>query len=226
MNLWPLLGGPLVVEGWPLALGRGVGVSLAGIPACLGPGGWGVRILALCGEAFIKNRFLMLFVLTLPVIGLLERRGLREFAQGAVQRLRSPSPGRLLMVYQFLRQATSALGLTSLGGHPQTVRPLVAPMAEAAGEKVAGTLDTEGRQRLHAMAAATDNVALFFGEDLFLAFGAVLLIQGVLKDHGILREPLHIALWGLPTAFCAFGLHAWRLHRLDIRLKGLKGERP
>lgn len=215
MNLWPLLGVAVVVAGFALRLRPVLVVVLAGITAGLGAGLSVVRILELFGEAFLKNRFLMLFVLTLPVIGLLERRGLREFAQGAVQRLRSPSPGRLLMVYQFLRQATSALGLTSLGGHPQTVRPLVAPMAEAAGEKVAGTLDTEGRQRLHAMAAATDNVALFFGEDLFLAFGAILLIQGVLAEGGHRLEPLRIALWGIPTALAAFGIHAWRLHRLD-----------
>ncbi|MNT98918.1 hypothetical protein D3C72_2416260 [compost metagenome] len=28
-------------------------------------------------------------------------------------------------------------------------------------------------------------------------------------------EPLHIAVWGIPTAICAFLIHAVRLKRLD-----------
>jgi len=31
-------------------------------------------------------------------------------------------------------------------------------------------------------------------------------------------EPLHIALWGIPTAILAFAIHAWRLHRFDKRM--------
>jgi uncharacterized membrane protein len=219
MNLWPLLGVLVIVVGFALRLRPVPVVVAAGLTAGLAAGLPFLRILELFGEAFLKNRFLLLFVLTLPVVGLLERRGLREFAQGAVLRLKTATPGRLLMIYQVLRQGTSALGLTSLGGHPQTVRPLVAPMAEAAAEQLAGGLESAERQRIRAMAAGTDNVALFFGEDLFLAFGAVLLMQGVLKDHGIGREPLQIALWGLPTAACALLVHGWRLRRLDARLR-------
>ena len=69
-----------------------------------------------------------------------------------------------------------------------------------------------------AMAAATDNVGLFFGEDIFIAFGAVLLMQGLYAENGIVMEPLHIALWGIPTAILAFAIHAWRLHRFDKRM--------
>ena len=31
-------------------------------------------------------------------------------------------------------------------------------------------------------------------------------------------EPLHIAVWGIPTAICAFIVHAIRLQRFDRRL--------
>lgn len=223
MNLWPLLGVAVVIAGFALRLRPVLVVAVAGLTAGFAAGFPLVKVLELFGDAFLKNRFLLLFVLTLPVVGLLEAKGLREVAQGAVGRLKAATPGRLLLAYQVLRQGTAALGLTSLGGHPQTVRPLVAPMAEATGERMAD-LDEPGRQCLRAWAAATDNVALFFGEDLFLAFGAVLLIQGVLKDHGFVREPLAIAVWGIPTALCALGIHGWRLRRLDARLR--KGERP
>lgn len=223
MNLWPLLGVAVVIAGFAFRLSPVLVVVVAGFTAGLAAGMGPLVILEKFGDAFLKNRFLLMFVFTLPVVGLMERHGLREFAMAAVKRLKAATPGRLLTLYQLLRQGTSALGLTSLGGHPQTVRPLVAPMTEAAGEQVAGELTEPQRQGLRAMAAATDNVALFFGEDLFLAFGAVLLVQGVLKEHGIVREPLGIAIWGLPTAVCALLIHGWRLRRLDARLRR---ERP
>ena len=37
--------------------------------------------------------------------------------------------GRVLMSYFTIRESSAALGL-NIGGHAQTVRPLVAPMAE------------------------------------------------------------------------------------------------
>jgi uncharacterized membrane protein len=95
------------------------------------------------------------------------------------------------------------------------VRPQIAPMVEGAAEAKHGPLPERVRHRLRALAAATDNVGLFFGEDIFVAFGAVVLITTFLKEAGIAVEPLHVALWGLPTAAFAFVAHAWRLHRLD-----------
>src|SRR5919107_586923 len=69
----------------------------------------------------------------------------------------------VLLAYFMLRQVSSALGLTSLGGHPQMVRPLVAPMAEGAAETRFGELPIETRRHIRAHAAAADNVAVFFG---------------------------------------------------------------
>ena len=68
---------------------------------------------------------------------------------------------------------------------------------------------------MRAFAAATDNVGLFFGEDIFVAFGAIVLMTTFLHEMGIDLEPIHVALWGIPTAVCAFVIHAWRLRRLD-----------
>lgn len=68
------------------------------------------------------------------MIGLLERHGLKERAQAWIAKIHSATAGRLLIVYLFVREATAALGLTSLGGHPQMVRPLLAPMAEGGGK--------------------------------------------------------------------------------------------
>jgi len=90
------------------------------------------------------------------------------------------------------------------------VRPLLAPMSEAAAGRD-GELDDAERARVRALAAATDNVGRFFGEDVFLAFGAVLLIQGFYERNGIHLEPLQIALWSIPTALAAFVIHALRI---------------
>ena len=91
-------------------------------------------------------------------------------------------------------------------------------MAEGAVEARHAALSDAQRERVRAMSAATDNVGLFFGEDVFIAFGAVLLMQAFLADNGILVEPLHIALWGIPTALCAFAIHAARVLRFERRL--------
>ena len=219
MSYWPLIGVALVVIGFAARLNPALVVVVAGVVTARVAGFSPLQVLTLLGEAFVKNRFLALFLLALPVIGLLERHGLKEYAQSAVARLRGATAGRLLLVYLALRQFTATLGLTSLGGHPQMVRPLVAPMAEGAALAREPALDDGARERIKAMSAATDNVGLFFGEDVFVAFGAVLLMQAFYAEHGIALEPLQIALWGIPTAVCAFVIHGTRLLRFDARLR-------
>jgi uncharacterized membrane protein len=126
--------------------------------------------------------------------------------------------GRLLIVYMGFRQIFAALGLTTVAGQAQTVRPLVAPMALAAAEKEHGTLDEATTERVQAMSAATDNVGLFFGEDIFIAIGSILLIQGSMAGFGIELTPLHLSLWAIPTAICAFLIHSTRLLWFDRKL--------
>lgn len=218
MNYWPLLGVAAVVLGLVLRLNPVLVVTGAGLITGFAAGLAPLEILAVFGESFAKNRYLILILLTLPVLGALERFGLREHAQDFIRRQRRMTTGRLLLLYLAVRQATAALGLTSLGGQAQTVRPLLAPMAEGAALARAPALPESERARIRAMAAATDNVGLFFGEDIFLAFGAVLLIQSFYAEHGIALEPLHIALWGIPTALCAFAIHGLRLWHFDRAL--------
>ena len=85
-------------------------------------------------------------------------------------------------------------------------------------EAASGHDDEAVKEKVRAYAAATDNIGVFFGEDIFIALGAVLLMQGFFAEHGIVLEPLHIALWGIPTAICAFLIHAARLLRMDAQL--------
>jgi uncharacterized membrane protein len=92
-------------------------------------------------------------------------------------------------------------------------------MCEATATRTLGALDDDTRERVRALAAATDNIGLFFGEDIFLAFGAVLLIQSFYKGQGIELEPVSIALWALPTAIAAFVIHGVRIVVFQIRLQ-------
>jgi uncharacterized membrane protein len=218
MNYWPLLGVVIVVIGFVLRYNPVVVVVTAGLASGLLAGKPPGELLALLGESFVSNRALLLFAFTLPTIGLLERAGLREHALAWVARLRGLTLARLLVGYLLARQGLSLLGLIDIAGHAQTVRPLLAPMAESAAGKTLGTVDRKDTQRIHALAAATDNIGRFFGEDVFLAFGAVLLIQGFYAQNGIVLEPLQIALWALPTAIAAFVIHAIRITLFQRRL--------
>ena len=216
MNAWPLLGVALVVLGFARRWNPVAVVVAAGVLSGLLAGYSFAQILALLGDSFVSNRALLLYVLTLPAIGLLERAGLREHAQRWIGRLHGLTLSRLLIGYLGLRQIMSMLGLTNVAGQAQTVRPLLAPMAEAAAMRETADADAataaQTREQVRALAAATDNIGLFFGEDVFIALGAVLLIHGFYVGQGIDLQPLHIALWALPTAIAAFVIHAVRVH--------------
>jgi len=218
MNYWPLLGVLVVVIGFVLRLNPIAVVVTAGLASGLAAGKPILELLALIGESFLSQRALSLIFLTLPVIGVLEWAGLREQARRWISSFRGLTLARLLISYLGMRQLLGMIGLTNVAGHAQTVRPLLAPMSEAAVEKSVGSISATQRQRVLALAAATDNVGLFFGEDVFIAFGGVLLIQGFLAENGMKFEPMQIALWALPTAIAAFVIHATRLFLFQRRL--------
>ncbi len=218
MNYWPLLGVAVVIIGFALRLNPALVVVIAGIVSGILSGMSIPDLLALLGHSFLSNRMLMLFVLTLPAIGLLERAGLRERAHAFIAGLRRLTFARLLIAYLATRQVLSMVGLTNVAGHPQTVRPLLAPMAEAAAEKIDPTLDDSKRENIRAIAAATDNVGLFFGEDIFIALGAVLLIQAFFAQNNIELSPASIAVWAVPTAIAAFVIHSIRIVLFQRRL--------
>ena len=60
---------------------------------------------------------------------------------------------------------------------------------------------------------------MFFGEDIFIAIGSILLIKGFLEQNGIDVEPARLALWAIPTAIAAWVIHNTRLLLLDRSLR-------
>jgi uncharacterized membrane protein len=214
-----LLGVLVVVVGFALRLNAMLVVTVAGIVTGLLGHMSPLDILDAFGTGFASSRSIAIFLLVLPVIGLVERNGLQEQSRRLISRLGRMTTGRVLAGYLLIRQLTCAVGLLSIGGHAQSVRPLVAPMAEAAAEKRHGPLPARVSERIRALAASTDNVGAFFGEDIFVAVGAVLLITSFVDaTYGFKLVPLQVALWAIPTAVCALLIHGARMLWVDRSL--------
>ena len=225
MSLWPLLGIAVLVIGFAAGINPLIVIVAAALTTGVAAGLSPLHIIAALGKAYNDSRYVSVIWLILPVIGLLERAGLQERARILIVRVRAATVGRLLIGYLVLRQVTVALGLTSLCGQAQTVRPLIAPMAEAAAEVRLGPISNRVRYLIRAYAASADNVGAFFGEDIFIAVSSILLIKGFLQQSGFDISPLRLSVWAIPTAVMAFAIHGFRLWRLDARLQRLAGEK-
>src|SRR2546423_7019095 len=217
--MFSLIGIVIVVIGFVLRINPLLVVTVAGLATGLAGGLGPLEVVAAFGRAFIPSRYVAIVWLVLPVIGMLEHAGLKERARAVIARLRTATTSRVLLVYFVVRQITAALGLTSLGGHAQMVRPLIAPMAEGAAENKYGDLPKKTRFRIREHSAAVDKIAHFFGEDIFIAIGSILLIRGFLDQNGIHVEPTQLAIWAIPTAICAVVIHCTRLLLLDRKLR-------
>jgi len=219
-----LIGILVVAVGFALRFNTLLVVMTAGIATGLVAGMSFNEIMELFGRYFIENRYMTLtVVLMLPVVGLLERHGLRERAEVIVRRARAATAGRVLIFYTAVRQISIAFGV-NIGGHAAMVRPLVSPMAEGAARAKHGALSEKDTELIRAHAAAAENTGNFFGEDTVFAVGAVLLIQGTLQAQGYIVSLWALSLWGIPTAFVAFGCLVWRARALDRKIGGAKPE--
>ncbi len=211
-----LLGVAVVIVGFAARFNPLLVVVVSALVTGLAAGMRLDEVLAAFGKAFNENRYVSVAWLVLPAIGVLERAGLQERARTLIGGIRAVTVGRLLLVYMLLRQVTAGIGLISIAGHAQTVKPLVAPMAEAAAELGDPNISIEEREKVRALAAATDNIALFFGEDVFLAIGSILLMVGFMEQSGIAVQPFELSMWAVPTAVSAFLVHGARLLLRDV----------
>ncbi|GGE26715.1 permease [Pullulanibacillus camelliae] len=214
-----LIGILVVVVGFMLRLNTLLVVVLAGIVTGLVSGMSFNAIVSDFGKFFIENRYMSLAIaMTLPVIGILERYGLKEQAEKIIKRVKNATAGRVMLTYLGIREISAAVGL-NIGGHPQTVRPLVAPMSEAAAKaKIKGPLPEKLSTEIKTFAATVENTAWFFGEDIFIATGAILLMKGFFETQGMHVGVWNMAFWGIPTALSAFIISWFRLRRLDRRI--------
>ncbi len=215
-----LIGVAIVVIGLGLRLNPLLVVIVAGFSTGFAGGMGPVEILEAIGSAFVTNRYMSLFILTLPVIGLLERHGLREQAEQFILRLKGATAGRIMLLYMIFRQVTNAVGL-QLGGHPTFIRPIVSPMAEGAVAH-GKSLPQETLDEIRGMAAAAENYGNFFGQLIFVASGGLLLIKGVMDQAGYGVDLLTMAMYAIPTAAAALAIAVVRYSMFDMKMKKIK----
>lgn len=197
-----LIGVLLIVIGFALRLDTIATVLVAGIVTGLVAGLGIVEVLEIIGEAFVNTRYMSVFLVTLPVIGLLERYGLKERAAALIGGIRAVTAGRILSIYMVIRTLAAAFSLR-LGGHVQFIRPVILPMAEGAAVGREGDLSEEKREKLKGLAAAVENYGNFFGQNIFVASGGVLLVVGTLSELGYSVDPLAVAKASIPVGIVA-----------------------
>ena len=219
-ELIKLVGIVLIVIGFGLRLNTLLVVFGAGIVTGLVSGFSWNELMALIGKLFVDNRFMTLpVVLLVPVIGILEYYGLQEHAAALIRKAASATAGRILLLYQVVREATSTVAL-HIGGHASMIRPLIVPMAEGAARlRLGRPLPKALRERLRGHAAAAENWGNFFADDIIVAVGPVLLMKGVLDAAGHPVSVWALGLSGIPTALAAVGIGWWRYRALDKEIE-------
>ncbi|CAM3700428.1 DUF969 domain-containing protein [Erysipelothrix urinaevulpis] len=221
VNLWLLVGIAIVVVGFFLKLDSIAVVLIAAVVTALIGGMKFNEILALIGKSFVGGRGASIFIITLPIIGISERYGLREQAVKLIQRIGNLTAGRVLWVYNIIRQFAAAFSLR-LGGHPQFIRPLVHPMAEAAAQSELGEgqkLDEKSIEEIKAAAAASENYGNFFGQNMFAAASGVVLMASTLSENNIQAQPTEIAMWSLPVFITVLILSGIQFTLLDRKIR-------
>ncbi|MDR7870559.1 MAG: DUF969 domain-containing protein [Tissierellaceae bacterium] len=217
MEALRLIGVLVVVIGFTLKKDTIATVVVAGIVTGLVAGMTPLEILNVLGESFITQRLATLFVLTLPVIGICERYGLKDKAVDFIGGIKGATTGNVLSIYHSIRAVAAAFSVR-LGGHPQFIRPLINPMAQAAAVSRYGNLDDEVQDEIKGAAAASENFGNFFAQNVFMGASGTLLITSTLVEQGYEVTALDIALWSIPVAVISVILGFIKNRMLDKKI--------
>lgn len=213
-----LIGVLIILLGFTLKLDTIAVVIVAGIATGLVAGIDFIEVLSILGNAFVTTRYMTLLLLTLAIVGILERNGLRERAAICISHLKSATCGRVLSMYGIIRTIAAILSLR-VGGHVQFIRPLIYPMAKGAAEKK-GKVTEEIDEEIKGFANAVENYGNFFGQNGFVASAGVLLIVGTMQELGITGvEPYSISKASLIMAVLSIILLIIRNYFLDRRIE-------
>ena len=219
MEYLKLIGIVIIVVGFVLKRDTLAVVVVAGLVTGLVAGLSPLELLNLLGQSFTDQRVATLFILTLPVVGICERYGLKQKAVDLIGSVKNATTGTVLSLYQLIRAVAIAFSV-QLGGHPQFVRPLISPMAEGAAEAKFGSITEKQRDSIKGASAAADNFGNFFAQNLFLGAPGVLLIVSTMAEQGYTQvTPLSVALWSIPVAIATMIFGVVRNFLLDRRLR-------
>ncbi len=92
-----LIGILIVVIGFILKIDTLFTVLLAGVATGIVAGLDFNQIFTILGDSFVSNRGVSLFILTLPVIGVLERYGLKQRAVSLIEKLKDLQQEKYLL---------------------------------------------------------------------------------------------------------------------------------
>lgn len=224
MNTLVLIGIVIIVIGFMLKLDVLSVVLVAGIATGLAANLPFTEILKIMGKAFVDNRIMSIFFISFPVIAILERYGLRERSAHLIGNIKKASAGKVLSLYTIIRSLAGALSIR-IGGHVQFIRPLIFPMAEAAGNKDKKNLLSDNEiEKLKGLSAAMENYANFFSQNIFVGAPGVLLIYGTLKEAGYEVPVEKLALYSIPIGLIAAILAIVQGNLYDKKIKETGGK--
>ena len=202
MEILKLIGILIVVIGFILKFDTIAVVVVAGIVTGFVAGMSPQQILTVLGNSFVSQRLATLFVLTLPVIGICERYGLKDKAVDLIRKISMATSGGIISLYLIIRAVAAAFSVR-LGGHPQFVRPLIEPMANAASVARYGNLQEPTIDKIKGYCAASENVGNFMAQNCFMGASGTLLIVSTLVEQKQDVNALQIAMMSIPIAVLA-----------------------
>lgn len=202
MEYIKLLGIVIVILGFALKLNSILIIMSACIVTALVSGMDITTFLETLGNSFVSNRSMCTFIIVMLVTGTLERNGLKLGASALMGKMKNASAGIVLGVYGVFRMLFAAFNV-EFGGVAGFVRPIVLPMASAAAEKKHKALSSQHQEQLKGMSAGIENVAMFFGQVLFVGGSGMLLVQGTYKDLGYDVSLVELAKTQIPVALMA-----------------------
>ena len=217
MEILKLIGVVIVIIGFAIKFDTIATVVIAGLATGLVAGMTPMEIFDTLGKSFISNRTATLFVLTLPVIGVCERYGLKEKAIDFIRSIKNATTGRVILIYRAIRTLAAAFSVR-LGGHPQFVRPVVVPMAEGAASKY-GEVTPEVSDVIRGASAAAENYGNFYAQNCFMGASGTLLIVATLVEQGFDVSAVQIATWSIPIAVTSILVGIVRNLMLDKKIE-------
>ncbi|OQO79480.1 hypothetical protein BH745_05970 [Enterococcus gallinarum] len=219
-----LIGILVILVGFLLKLDTIAVVLIAGLATALVSGIDFTDFLSMLGKAFVDNRLVTLFLLTLPMVGISERFGLKQQAVVLIEKIKGLTPGKFLSLYLFIRELAGFFSIR-IQGHTQFIRPIVNPMAQAAAENKYGELEEADQEKIKARAAANENYGNFFAQNTFVAATGVLLITGTLKSLGYDVAASAIAQASIPIALIVLVIATLSNLAFDRKLSKKYGEK-
>ncbi|GAA0228959.1 DUF969 domain-containing protein [Metaclostridioides mangenotii] len=212
-----LIGILIIVVGFALKFNSIAIVMAAGIVTGLVGGMSITDILTTLGETYVANRYMAIFIITLPVVGVLEKNGLKQVAGDLVKKMSKATPGILAIGYTIIRGFLAAFNV-SFGGVAGFIRPVISPMSEASVEKYGKKLDPKDLDEIKGMNSAAENVSWFFGQVLFIAGSGILLVKSTLDPVGYTIDPVAAVRAEVPVFIIAVIVSAFFFMMTDRKI--------